>query len=52
MKRVLKECIVCKYVNEKPAQPVATPKLPDYHAQCNHAFKVVGINYAGPLFCK
>ena len=38
VKRVLKECTVCKYVNKKPAQPVATPELPDYRVQCNHAF--------------
>ena len=51
VKRVLKECIVCKYVNKKPAQPVATPELPNYRVQCNHAFEVVGIDQAGPLFC-
>ena len=38
VKRVLKECTVCKYVNKKPAQPVATPELPDYRVHCNHAF--------------
>ena len=52
VKRVLRECIVCKYVNKKPAQPVSTPQLLDYRVQCNHAFEVVGIDYAGPLFCK
>ena len=52
MKRVLKKCKVCTYINKKPAQLVATPKLPDYHVQCNYAFEVVGIDYAGPLFCK
>ena len=52
VKRVLRERIVCRYVNKKPAQTVATPKLPDYCVQCNHAFEVVGINYAGPLFHK
>ena len=52
VKLVLKECIVCKYVNKKPAQPVITPELPDYRIHCNHAFKVVGIDHAGALFCK
>ena len=52
VKHVLKEYIACKYANKKPAQPVATPELPDYRVQCNHAFEVVGIDYAGPLFCK
>ena len=52
VKHVLRECIVYKYVTKKPAQPVATPELPDYRVQCNHAFEVVGIDYAGPLFCK
>ena len=52
VKHVLKECIICKYVDKKPAQPVATPELPDYRAQCNHNFEVVGIDYTEPLFCK
>ena len=50
VKRVLNECIVCKYVNKKPAQPLASPELPDYCVQRNHAFEVVGIDYAGPIF--
>ena len=52
VKRVLKDCIVCKYVNKKPVQPVATPKLPYYCVQFSHDFEVVGMNYAGPFFCK
>ena len=52
MKRVLKECTVCKYINKKPAQPVATTELPDYSVQFNHTFKVVEIDYAGLLFWK
>ena len=52
IKRVLKEFIVCKYVNKRPAQLVATPELPDYPVQCNHAFELIRIDYTGLLFCK
>ena len=50
VERVLKECIICEYVNKLPAQPLATPELPDYRVQCNLAFEVVVIDYPGPLF--
>ena len=49
---MLKECIVCKYVNKKPAQPVATLEFPDCRVHSNHAFEVVRTDYAGPPFCK
>lgn len=46
---VLKQCILCKYVYNKPTQPTVTPELPN---DPDHAFHVVWVDYAGSLCCR
>ena len=52
VKKVLKNCYICKYIQGKSLNPPKTPPLPKFRIQCDHTFENVGINYAGPLYCK
>ena len=52
MKKVLKNCYICKYIQGKSLNPPKSPPLPKLRIQCDHAFESVGIDYAGPPYCK
>ena len=52
VKKVLKNCFICKTIQGKTIIPPQTPNLPNARVKCNHAFENVGIDFAGPLYCK
>ena len=48
-KHVFKQCLWCKYVNNKPAQATVTAELTDSCVVSNHVFEVIGVYYEGIL---
>ena len=52
MKKLLKNCVICKIVQGKTALSPETPKLPEFRFSCNHPFENAGVDYAGPLYFK
>ena len=52
VKSVIRKCVICKLIQGKTVAPVETPALPSYRVTCNHAFENVGLDFAGPLYCK
>ena len=52
MKKILKNCAICKIFQEKRALSPETPKLPEFRVSCNHPFENVGVDYAGLLYFK
>ena len=52
VKSILKRCVICKIIQGKCLVQPQTPPLPSFRVNCSHAYESVGVNYAGPLFCK
>ena len=52
VKKVLRRCVLCKFIQGQTVTPPETPYLPSFRLSCNHAFEHVGVDYAGPIFCR
>ena len=52
IKKVLRKCVLCKVVQGQTITPPETPYLPSFRINCNHAFELVGVDYAGFIFYK
>ena len=52
VRKFLKGCVICKFVQGKTMLAPETPKLPSFRVSCNHSFENVGVDYAGPLYHK
>ena len=52
IKKVLRKCVMCKFIQGQTITPPETPYLPSFRINCNHAFEHVGVDYAGPVFYK
>ena len=50
VKSVVKYCVACQKIDSKPCNQITAP-LPQYRVIQNRPFAVVGIDYAGPLYC-
>ena len=50
VKKVLRKCVLCKFIKGQTITPPETPYLPSFRINCNHAFEHVGVDYAGPIF--
>ena len=50
VKKVLRECVLCKFIQGQTITPPETPYLLSFRINCNHAFEHVGVDYAGPIF--
>ena len=48
--KVLRKCVLCKFIEGQTITPPETPYLPSFRINCNHAFEHVGVNYAGSMF--
>ncbi|XP_042860480.1 uncharacterized protein LOC122246179 [Penaeus japonicus] len=49
-KTIIKECLICRWLDSRPcSQPVAP--LPKERLTTARPFSVMGLDYAGPLFC-
>ena len=51
VKKLLKNCVICKIVQGKAALFPETPILPEFKV-CNHSFENVDVDYTVPLFFK
>ena len=52
VKRLLSECIICKKLEGKPFSPPNVSPLPDCRVNEAPPFSKIGIDFAGPLYCK
>ena len=52
VKKVLRKCVLCKFIQGQTITPPETPYLSSFRINCNHAFENVGVDYAGPTFCR
>ena len=52
VKRLLKNCVVCKREHKKPLIGPSPPKLPSFRLSQTYHFESTGLDYAGPLFVK
>ena len=52
VKKVLRECIICRRFESKPLSYPSPPDLPEYRLRDTHAFDAIGIDYAGPVYVK
>ena len=52
VKKLLKSCFIWKFVHGKTMVPPETPALPTFRVHCCHSFEKVGVDFAGPLYCK
>lgn len=50
VKTVIKECVHCQRQDSRPCNQVSPP-LPDCRVKATPPFTVIGIDFAGPLFC-
>ena len=50
--RLLSECIICKKLEGKPFNPPNVAPLPDFRVNEAPPFSKIGIDFAGPLYCK
>ena len=51
VKSVIKYCLPCQRINSRPLNQISPP-LPEFRIVQNRPFAIIGIDYAGPLFCK
>ena len=52
VKKVLKKCFICKYIQKHPLNPTEVAALPLFRVGCEHAFENVGVDFVGPLSYK
>ena len=51
VKSIVKYCIVCQRMNNRLCNQVAPP-LPEFRVVQNRPFAIIGLDYAGPLYCR
>ena len=52
VKRVIHACHLCRQHRKQKLQTPATSDLPDCRAEFTRPFAAVGVDFAGPLYCK
>ena len=53
VKRVLRDCVICKWYQAGPVLPLPSPDLPDFQINIlAYSFQFVGLDFAGPLLIK
>lgn len=52
IKQVIHKCPVCLRFEGRPYRGRPTPPLPEFQVQQSRPFAAVGIDFAGPLYCK
>ena len=50
LKKVLKQCYVCKLIQAKFLLLPKTPSLPSFRVSCCYPSETTGLDYAGPLY--
>ena len=52
VKRLLSSCFVCRKLDGKPFNPPNVAPLPDFRTNEAPPFSKIGVDFAGPLYCK
>ena len=52
VKKIIRNCFVCKKLEGKPFNPPATSALPDFRVVKTQPFSKIGVDFAGPLYIK
>ena len=52
VKKIIRNCFVCKKLEGKPFNPPATSALPDFRVVKTPPFSKIGVDFAGPLYTK
>ena len=52
IRKLLKDCRLCRRFEGRPSKYPKPPDLPKERLQQSHAFDVIGIDYAGPVYVK
>ncbi len=52
VKRILRDCIVCKRFEGRPYSAPVPPPLPDFRVKMDSPFTSTGVDFAGPLYVK
>ena len=52
VKKVLFNCVRCKYLNSRPYPYPEAPELPVCRVKDDFAFANIGVDHFGPLYCK
>ena len=52
IKKVIHDCVLCKYFEGKPYGYPDTPPLPDFRVRNDFAFTYTGLDYCGPFYVK
>jgi len=52
IRKLVRNCNLCKRFEGKPLSYPSAPNLPEFRVRQTHAFDVVGIDYAGPVYVK
>ena len=52
VKKVLKKCFICNYIQKHPSNPTEVVALPSFRVSCEHAFENVGVDFAGSRYYK
>ena len=52
VKSLLRKCVICKRYQGNTLVPPKSPGLSKFRIECSHAYQVIGLDCAGPLFIK
>ena len=52
VKKLLSSCFVCRKLDGKPFNPPNVAPLPDFRTNEAPPFSKIGVDFAGPLYCK
>ena len=52
IKSLLKNCVTCKYINDKTVIPPETPSLSKSRADYSYPYQNIGLDYAEPIYYK
>ena len=52
MKKVISKCFICRKLEGKPYSAPPVAPLPDFRVNAAPPFSKIGVDFAGPLYCK
>ena len=52
VKKLLRNCVICRRYEGVPCQGISSPPLPDYRVRMSRPFQTTGVDFAGPLYIR